>query len=239
MGSASLLIGVFTVTLAFVPLLNYAAVIPALVGLVLGIIEIVRAREENKPRGTAIAGTVLNSIAMINVAVWTFILSFGLSEAKKSFGWSVLPDALDSPFEGEMFQWGKKGEQKKSEKNKAPSSKHFFREERDPENPNNFRWHYKREFYSNKPKNFSHDFENKSSEENKSAEDLRKEMQKHFQQFFPPGIWERWGGNRPFGSDEDKNRTDKQKNSLPKNSKDKKNQKPLRKDFEEKYKEVI
>ncbi len=246
MGTASLLIGIFTALIAFIPFLNYASVVPALIGLAIGAIELVRAREEGRPQGTAIAGTVLNSVALVNVVIWSLVLSFGFSEIQKSFTiWEREKESLKSPFkkffgdaplqkekdfsQNDNFFDKKPSEldrKKKGKKKKSPpsngspnSTKEFFERKVDPKNPNSYSWHYRREFRSDKPKSFS--FGSGPNSNSKSFQDLRAEIQKHF------------GKNFPFGD----NFTRKKPGDKSRGQK--KIQRPLKKKFEKKYKDVI
>jgi hypothetical protein len=71
MGIASMVIGIFSGILGFIPLCNYFALLPAIVGLVLGIISLLKKSKENSAKGQSIAGVVLNTIAIIMIVVWT------------------------------------------------------------------------------------------------------------------------------------------------------------------------
>lgn len=75
MGIASMIIGIVSAVLGFIPLCNYFAFIPALVGLILGIVDVIKKSKENKPKGQGIAGVVLNAIAIILIFVWTVLIA--------------------------------------------------------------------------------------------------------------------------------------------------------------------
>ena len=51
MATASLVLGIISVILAFVPIVNFLAFISAIVGLVLGIVVFVKKRKANLPKG--------------------------------------------------------------------------------------------------------------------------------------------------------------------------------------------
>lgn len=73
MGVASLVLGIVSIIIGFVPFCGAIAFIPAIIGLVLGIVDIVKKNKEGQPKGMAIAGTVLSAIAVIFIVYWVFI----------------------------------------------------------------------------------------------------------------------------------------------------------------------
>ncbi len=85
MGIASLVIGIVSALLGFIPLCNYFAVIPALVGLVLGVVDIVLKGKKQLPKGMGIAGVALNGLAMIIILVWTLVIGTATTGAASAF----------------------------------------------------------------------------------------------------------------------------------------------------------
>lgn len=83
MGIASLVLGIVSLIIGFVPFCGGIALIPALVGLALGIIELVKNKKESKPAGMAIAGIVLCSIAIVVIIFWLVIV-IGISASNVS-----------------------------------------------------------------------------------------------------------------------------------------------------------
>lgn len=75
MGIASMVIGIVSAVLGFVPFCNYFAFIPAVVGLVLGIVDVVMKSKKQLPKGQAIAGVVLNSSAIVLIFIWTVLIA--------------------------------------------------------------------------------------------------------------------------------------------------------------------
>ncbi|MBW2275895.1 MAG: DUF4190 domain-containing protein [Deltaproteobacteria bacterium] len=67
MGVASMVIGIVAVAIGFVPFCGAWAVIPAVVGLALGIVDLVLKTKRGGSRGMAIAGVVLNPIAIVTI----------------------------------------------------------------------------------------------------------------------------------------------------------------------------
>lgn len=75
MGVASMVIGIVAASLCWIPFCNYWAFIPAVVGLVLGGIEMNKKKTANEPRGMAVAGVVLNIVAIAFITFWTVVLA--------------------------------------------------------------------------------------------------------------------------------------------------------------------
>jgi hypothetical protein len=75
MGISSMVIGIISAILGFIPLCNYFAFIPAVVGLILGIVDLIKKGKKGEPRGIAIAGVVLCSLAIVLIFVWTGIIA--------------------------------------------------------------------------------------------------------------------------------------------------------------------
>lgn len=71
MGIASMVIGIVSAMLAFIPFCGYFAFIPAVLGLILGIIDVVLKAKLDKSKTQGIAGIVLNAIAIFIIILWT------------------------------------------------------------------------------------------------------------------------------------------------------------------------
>jgi len=81
MGVASLVIGIISLVVGFVPFCGTWAMIPAVVGLILGIVDAAMKSGRKQPKGMSIAGVVLNSLAMLIIVVWWVL---ALSAAKQA-----------------------------------------------------------------------------------------------------------------------------------------------------------
>ncbi len=75
MGVASLVLGIVSFLIGLIPFCGIIAFIPALVGLILGIVEIVKKSKAKEKKGMGIAGTILSAIAMLFIIVYTFLMS--------------------------------------------------------------------------------------------------------------------------------------------------------------------
>lgn len=80
MAVAALVLGIVSVVISFIPFCGTWAIIPAIVGLVLGIIDLVKKKGTSEPKGKSIAGVVCSGIAVVIIAVWWMIAG---SAAKK------------------------------------------------------------------------------------------------------------------------------------------------------------
>lgn len=69
MGIAALILGILSVILGFIPFCNWFALLPAFIGLILGIVEIVTKKKKNEKVGMGIAGTVLSAVALVIIFV--------------------------------------------------------------------------------------------------------------------------------------------------------------------------
>lgn len=65
MDIASLIIGIISAVLGFIPCCGWMAVGPAIVGLILGLVDFNRKKETDAPNGMAMAGIILNGIALL------------------------------------------------------------------------------------------------------------------------------------------------------------------------------
>lgn len=74
MGVAALVLGILALIVSFIP--GCGAVIgfiPALIGLILGIVDTVRKSKQGEKKGISIAGLVLSAIAIVIMIAWFFI----------------------------------------------------------------------------------------------------------------------------------------------------------------------
>ena len=84
MDIASLVLGIVSICLLFVPCIGWFALVPAIVGLVLGIIGRVNEKKANQPTGKATAGIVLCIIACICIVIWAIQVANSVSELGKA-----------------------------------------------------------------------------------------------------------------------------------------------------------
>ncbi len=81
MGIAALIIGIVAVVLGLIPGCGLIfGLPPAIVGLILGIIEMKKKGKANQPKGMGLAGTILNALAIVIILVWTLVIAAGAKE---------------------------------------------------------------------------------------------------------------------------------------------------------------
>ena len=71
---ASLVLGIISVAFCWIPFCGTWAIVPAIVGLILGTIDMNKLKKAGRPRGTAIAGFVLNIVAIAVIIIWIIII---------------------------------------------------------------------------------------------------------------------------------------------------------------------
>ena len=96
MGVAALVLGIIAAVISFIPLCGTWAIIPAIVGLVLGIIDWTKKKKEDAPKGKAIAGVICSAVAIVIICVWWMLAGAAAKkagEALESTDWNeVLSD---------------------------------------------------------------------------------------------------------------------------------------------------
>ncbi len=70
MDIASLVLGIISIVFGAFPFCGTFFALPALVGLILGVVFLATAKRHKKPRGMAIAGTATSAIALLVMASW-------------------------------------------------------------------------------------------------------------------------------------------------------------------------
>ncbi len=81
MGIAALVLGVLGLLVCWIPFCSFFAFIPCVIGLILGIVDVVLKSKKQLPKGIGIAGIVLNVISLIVIVIWTVVISAGIKEA--------------------------------------------------------------------------------------------------------------------------------------------------------------
>lgn len=84
MGVAALVLGIISIIIGFIPFCGAIAFVPAIIGLILGIVDIVKKSKSKEPKGIAIAGTVLSTIAVVVIGFWIFVVGVATHEIVKN-----------------------------------------------------------------------------------------------------------------------------------------------------------
>ncbi len=78
MAVAALILGIISFLISFIPLLGYVSLIPAIIGLILGIVFLAKKKIEKEKtkqeKGMSIAGIVLSSLALLVLLWWTLMI---------------------------------------------------------------------------------------------------------------------------------------------------------------------
>ena len=83
MGVASLVLGIISLIIGFIPLCGSIALVPAIIGVILGIVDIVSKSKKGEKKGTSIAGLILSAIATLIIIFWVFgVFVFGVAATK-------------------------------------------------------------------------------------------------------------------------------------------------------------
>lgn len=74
MGVASLVLGIISVIISFFPFCGIIALVPAIIGLILGLVDTIKKSKTQEPKGQAIAGLVCSTIAVILI-IWWYVIA--------------------------------------------------------------------------------------------------------------------------------------------------------------------
>ena len=75
MGIASLILGIVSIVVGFIPFCGIIALVPAIIGLILGIVETIRCSKKKEPNGKGIAGIVLSTLAVVFILFWVLVVA--------------------------------------------------------------------------------------------------------------------------------------------------------------------
>lgn len=75
MGVASLVLGILSLIVGFVPFCGAIALLPAIIGLILGIVDVVLKSKKGEPKGMGVAGIVLSAISIVVIVFWVFVVA--------------------------------------------------------------------------------------------------------------------------------------------------------------------
>jgi hypothetical protein len=95
MGIASMVIGIVSLMIGFIPFCGAWAIAPACAGLGLGIGDIVVKSKKGLPKGMAVAGLIMNPLAIIVILLWW---ALALSAADQ------IPSQIDQQVGQQMMQ---------------------------------------------------------------------------------------------------------------------------------------
>ena len=93
MGLAAMIIGIIAVVLGFIPVCGMIAFVPAIVGLILGIVDVKKKSKTQQPTGKGKAGIALNAAAIIIILLWTLVILPRIAEKAEEIGERMIEDA--------------------------------------------------------------------------------------------------------------------------------------------------
>lgn len=79
MGIAALILGILSIIIGFIPLCGSIALLPAIIGLILGIVDTIQKSKKGEKKGISIAGLVLSAIAIVVIIFWVFVFGVAAS----------------------------------------------------------------------------------------------------------------------------------------------------------------
>lgn len=75
MGITSFILGVVSLILSFLPFTHFFAIVPAIIGLIMGITDLVYNRKNTEhKKGLSISGVVLSFVSLMFGIMWTIII---------------------------------------------------------------------------------------------------------------------------------------------------------------------
>lgn len=79
MGIAALILGIISLIIGFIPLCGSIALFPAIIGLILGIVDTVLKKKKGEKIAVSVAGLVLSAISIVVIIFWVFIFGVAAS----------------------------------------------------------------------------------------------------------------------------------------------------------------
>ena len=80
MGIAALILGIISLIIGFIPLCGSIALVPAIIGLILGIVDTVLKKKKDEKIAVSVTGLVLSAISIVVIIFWVFV--FGVAASK-------------------------------------------------------------------------------------------------------------------------------------------------------------
>lgn len=80
MGIAALILGIISLIIGFIPLCGSIALVPAIIGLILGIVDTVLKKKKDEKIAISVTGLVLSAISIVVIIFWVFV--FGVAASK-------------------------------------------------------------------------------------------------------------------------------------------------------------
>ena len=82
MGRAALVLGIISIIISFVPLCGIIAFLPALIGIILAVVDLALKNKKYKSKSVSIAGLILSSLSIVIMLLWFFFLGIAVKSGK-------------------------------------------------------------------------------------------------------------------------------------------------------------
>jgi hypothetical protein len=102
MGIASLVLGIISTIISLVPICGIIAVLPALVGIILGFIDLIVKRKKQKTKGVSITGVLLSFFSIVIIVVWFLMLGLALKSGKLQESFEKLGKEIQLEIDNEI-----------------------------------------------------------------------------------------------------------------------------------------
>lgn len=102
MGIAALVLGIISIIISFVPFCGSIAFLPALIGLILGVIDLVVKSRIKQSKGASIAGVILSALAIVIMVLWFFVLGMAISSDEIQEEFEKLGDEIQVEIDNEI-----------------------------------------------------------------------------------------------------------------------------------------
>lgn len=96
MGVAALVLGIVSIIIGFIPFCGAIALLPAIIGVILGIIDIVSKKKKQESIGMSVTGLILSAIAVIVILFWVFVFGVAVSTTDMNELTNSLQNSIDS-----------------------------------------------------------------------------------------------------------------------------------------------
>lgn len=141
MGIASLILGIVSLIIGFIPLCGSIALLPAIVGVILAIIDIIKKNKTEENKSQSIGGLIISVIAIVIIIFW-LIIGFGMEvETNSNFTNEYLQNKQIEEQQTQEKELIKQQEEQKAkeEEQKKKKEQEIQRQEQEKQNIENYK----------------------------------------------------------------------------------------------------
>lgn len=103
MGIAALILGIISIIIAFVPFCGMIAFFPAIIGLILGIVDLVLKSKAQQSKGVSIAGVILSSLSIVIMIFWFFVFGAAVNTQEFQNEFEKIGDEIQQEIENDTI----------------------------------------------------------------------------------------------------------------------------------------